>query len=369
MNIQILAIQFNHNPGTIDTNALNIRQNHLQNITVPEWTPQKDGVASKAAYSIKDTNGKTITIQAKFSCDTAGDVRVRAQGGGRMGTVASTLITPSRDAFFSFPLTATDLHTDGIAVINITWQWQYQNAESNWVDIKSTNHRIYTVLELPSAPWSHSNDADDDQLPWTDLLEVGCAWAGGATTTDAVSKIITEKLYALGEAGLISYDTVDGGTHYAWPNFQLTQFLKKLNGEAALGDKVNCSDCATIVSSFANILGANLGQSRMGADFELRSLRAIGTKAWAVPFEGAFSYHEVAWEPDFKAGNNLYDACLELNTNRGAGVPVSLLPVKMAYGTCDTTSQSYISYLATSAADGCAICAPMPGTAKRRKVV
>jgi hypothetical protein len=68
MSVSLEAIKFNHDPGAATADALNIRRNAGQFVTVPEW---RQGVSvnpedSPAAYSIEDTRGHVVTIQANF---------------------------------------------------------------------------------------------------------------------------------------------------------------------------------------------------------------------------------------------------------------------------------------------------------------
>jgi hypothetical protein len=367
MKIDITAIKFNHTPGLIDTGALMIRENFTRNITVPEWTPATDGSDAKAAYSIKNIQGNVITVQAMITCDTPGTtVKIKTNGGGTFGDVAEKEVAIT-DSYISFSLTNTALTS--IDILDVSWQWQYQLGKGAWEDFRITSFRIYTVLSLPRSPWSTSTNFDDTQLPWTDVLDVTNNWAKGATTTLHIQEMITSEVYALGETPtpVIKYDTTNGATNYAYPDFQCTEFLNRLKGQYGLGSKVNCSDCATIVSSFTNILGCELWQSIMGSDFALRSLRAIGTKTWAVPFNGKFAYHEVAWVGACDENTNLYDACLELNTNRSVGAPTPLLPVNMLFGLCSNQTD-YRTYLTTSGAAGCDSCVPIPGGKERRTV-
>lgn len=369
MRIEIIGIKFNHTPGNISTGALTIRQNYTRNITVPEWTPAKDGKNAKAAYSIGDTTGNKIIVQARLLSDTTNArVSIRTINGGVFGDVEEKEVIIVGD-YISFALSGTKLNTVGIDILNIVWKWQYNLNDAGWVDFGTTNFMVYTVMSRPGAPWSSSNNVSDTQLPWTDVLDVTGVWARGAQTADEVQQRITAAVYNLGESSpaVIRYDTVSGATNYAYPDFRCTEFLKRLNGEVALGNKVNCTDCATIVSSFTNILGGRLLQSRMGNNFALRDLRAIGTKTWAVPFNGFFSYHEVAWENPCDENDNLYDACLQLNTNRGSGAPVALLPVNMLFGSC-TDMTDYRTYLTTSQPDGCVRCIPRPATKQTRAI-
>jgi hypothetical protein len=63
-------------------------------------------------------------------------------------------------------------------------------------------------------------------------------------------------------------------------------------GPAIAGIYVNCSDCATFVSTFANVLGCNLWQSRMGFGFDLNKLLGIGSNVWQTCCGWvSFNYH------------------------------------------------------------------------------
>ncbi|SFD26761.1 hypothetical protein SAMN05518672_1011363 [Chitinophaga sp. CF118] len=369
MKIKIHAIAFNHTPGAINTSALTIRKNYSTPISVPEWTPQTDGQNARAAYSIQDTAGQTITIYAQLSCDVPGTtVRIKAIGGDELGQVAEQVVTINNN-YIAFSLSGTNLASAGVNILYTGWQWSYKQGNGDWIYIDTTNFTVYTLLSRPSAPWSNSTNPNDTQLPWTDVLDVTNRWAQGATTPDEVQRLITEEVYDLGEPtpAVIAYDIINGATNYAYPNFRCTEFLQRINGQYGLGMLVNCTDCATIVSSFSNILGCQLLQSRMGFDFALRIIRAIGRHVWAVPFNGYFSYHEVAWKVPCDSNANLYDACLQIDTTLQNAPPSGYLPVNMPFGTC-TTLADYKLYLTTSQQDGCPRCLPIPTTAQLRSI-
>lgn len=369
MKIDITAIKFNHTSGTITTRALMIRKNLTQNITPPEWTPaNNDGIKAKAAYSIADTTGNTITVEAKFTCDTPGaKVFIRTTGGQSFGNVSVTEVTLDNN-YLSFPLTGTDLATGGIDILKNEWTWQYKVGDGGaWENIGVTRFMVYTTLSRPRAPWSYDTNFSDDQLPWTDVLDVTNVWAKNATSEADVKKAITERMYGLG-ATTPRHLTYDGRSVYSnLVYFKCTEFLSWLNGNIALGNVVNCSDCATIVSSFTNILGCALWQGEMGYNFALRDLLAIGSTTWALPFSnGRFSYHEVAWEAPCDINDNLFDACLQVNTNTGTGAPVGQLPVAMPFGLCN--ADSYRAYLTKSGPTGCDKCIPYPDEKLHRRI-
>jgi hypothetical protein len=69
------------------------------------------------------------------------------------------------------------------------------------------------------------------------------------------------------------------------------------------------------VSSFANVLGCNLVQSRIGFEFQTNLIQKIGL---GYPYRQPFRFHEVAWR--FPANGNgeayVYDSCLQLDGDR-----------------------------------------------------
>jgi len=82
MNITLEAVKFNHDATSNTFDALNIRKNDKQFITVPEW---RRGISVKpedspAAYALFDTRGNEITIRAKFkrADSTTQPVEIRA---------------------------------------------------------------------------------------------------------------------------------------------------------------------------------------------------------------------------------------------------------------------------------------------------
>ena len=74
-----------------------------------------------------------------------------------------------------------------------------------------------------------------------------------------------------------------------WSSFDATHFLERLKGGLGNGIYVNCTDCATITSTFANALGADLWQSRMeppagslSFGFDLNPMLGIGSAGLAA---------------------------------------------------------------------------------------
>ena len=361
MSVQVEAIKFNHDQNSAIDDALNIRRNATAQVLSPEW---QRGVTinpedSAAAYSINTTQGETLTIQVQLRRTTPDidTIKVRAvdpvlwwyrgpQGclywlltklGAKvdpgpptdplnvLGEVKAKEVTFNADGltdFVTFELENPLIWSRGVGVYDIKWLWQSsQIAEESWTDIewlnwsdmKYTQHRIYAVLDIPKLPWVQS-PFDDSQVPWVDALDYACKWAYGSKTLDEAAERITKSIYALGP-DFVEYDCPHGGApFYSSGAFDCSEFIELLKGGNGLGRYVNCSDCATFVSTFANILGCDLWQSRMYGWFGLNPLLAIGSDVWqsACGWPG-FSYHEVAWKGACSNNDKIYDACLAVD--------------------------------------------------------
>jgi len=402
MSMVIKAIKFNHDPNSADHDALNIRKNGSEFVDVPEWV---QGISTKpedslAAYSMEETRGGKITIQARFRSVGINTAEIRAVDptilppkptgwwwllwwvlgwlirmifGNVLGEVKETWVdfdSGGDSGFVTFELKNPNIWNAGVGIRYTTWKWQYRlTSGSPWIDIDTTRHKIYVVLEIPKEPWKQTPYvATNDQLPWTDVLDYSCWWAKGSKDRDTASGKITEMVNALGSS-VIEYDCPGGGaTHYAWPDFNCTEFLERVKGGLGLGKYVNCTDCATVVSTFANILGCDLWQSRMGYGFALNEILAIGSSVWqsACGWSG-FSYHEVAWKGTCGVDDEVFDACLKVDgdSDPTGGPPhTPLLPANMKFG--NIGDLLYRDRLATQV--GRPNCNPQPTTRTRRLI-
>lgn len=425
MNIIIKAIKFNHDPNSASHDALNIRKNKSQFIDIPEWVY---GTTTKAedslsAYAIKETQGNTIAIQARFKANDIGKAEIRAIAidpfpspfesvgfGGWLGWLMNivlwilgmtfgnvlgevkakwvTFSTGGDSGYVTFELENPKIGDSGVGIHFTTWKWLYRlESGGPWIDIDTTRHKIYVLLEVPKDPWKQSPYvATNGQLPWTEVLSYSCEWASGSKNRDTVAGKITERVNGLGEkkgqdSSVIEYDCQGGGSsHYIVPatrRFNCTQFIDRLNGGQGTGKKVNCTDCATIVSTFANILGCDLWQSRMhekkdlgdSKEFLCNEIIAIGYSTWDTPcgWDG-FLYHEVAWKGACGVNDEVFDACLKVdgdNDPADNSHHTPLLPINMKFG--NKGDLLYRDRLA--APNGRDKCNPQPSTQVHREVV
>jgi hypothetical protein len=395
VSVQLESITFNHDTAGHASDALTIRRNASQAVTIPEW---RRGVSthpedSPAAYSLADVRQSRVTIRAEFtrSGRTPECVKVRALdmkgrhgclyaiieplGLGRwlnapirnlLGSVRERTIcfgANDRSGSVELELVHHRLGSAGVERDVVLWQWQYRDEHGAWQEMGFTQHEVFAVLNAPRAPWQQQPSAST-QLPWADALRHACVWARGALTADEATGKVTSAVYALGPARVL-YDCPGGGSsHYSGGGFDLTAFLDRVNGGVGNGVYVNCSDCATIVSTMANLVGADVWQSRMGWGFALNPLLAIGSATWqtACGWSG-FNYHEVAWKGACTANEHIFDACLQVDvdSNPLAAPHTGELPRNMRFG--NAGDGDYRDRLSPSGS-----CTPQPASRTRRTV-
>lgn len=333
MTVILEAIKFNHDPDSATTDAFNIRRNETQPVIQPEW---RSGITlnpedSPAAYARDVTNGKTLTIQAKFRCtDSAiASVKVRALDGHQvlrsvvmvnvLGEVCpeEVVFTNGESDFAIFELTKVRIQDVGVSVSDTIWRWQFSVNSGAWTDFATTTHRIYTVLAMPTRPWQpDSSVSSNTQQPWTEVLDYACRWAASATSVPQAAKLVTEQVNGLG-SGLVHYDNPQSGstgfTIDSPPSFDCGDFLLLLRGQPHLrGSGVNCDDCAAFVATFANILGCDLSEARMDHDIPLNPHLRIGAAALETDM---FGYHAVAWSGQCGENDEVFDACVQLDSD------------------------------------------------------
>ena len=400
--MRVLAIEFNHDPTSSRRSALNVRRNSTEFVTVPEWQ-QGQFEPSRVVYAIGATLGEVITIRVRLSspehAGRSAEVRARPSpapinllaagmpwlGGldqvslrslwdhhaGALGSVRARAVDFAADGeapFVEFELANPPFQHRGVGVYLVSWDWQYRDGPTDaWHPITTTSHRVYGLLDVPTQPWLQlPYDDRNTQLPWTDVLDWACAWAPGLHDTASVAVAVTWSVYALGTSA-ISYSCNFGAPpNYSFMAFDCTAFLERLAGLPGNGRNVNCSDCATIVSSFANALGCDLWQSQMFdalQPFPVNPAQLIGQRSFRpVCGAGVFNYHEVAWTGDCDVDDLVYDACLA-GVLPGTFQPI--VPASLEFGRIG--QQRYRQLLATAA--GQLICRPQPQNRERRFVI
>lgn len=326
----VSALFFDHHAVTSTTplpageaDAIALALSGTQLVPKPEWDT---GSSNPCAYCIDAVKGKKITIKVNLTCSdpSVASMKVRA-----LDKSGSTLLGDSDEVtatfrygrasgtIMTFPRHA--LAGKGVGKHALQLEWQCYD-QGGWKKMVVTNHVMYTLLAYPNEPWLSRNGST--QYPWVSMLDKACTWAAGKKTPAEVAGAIEQKV----NGGLgIEYDTSGWGQSYYCTGtgyFALGSFLKLTS------KLVNCTDCATIVTTFANALGCDLHEARMEdpaltnkQQFTFVEMKSIGKKVWQ---SGSFSYHEVAVEKRSAVSRNqdraVYDACCTLN---GSATPAS----------------------------------------------
>ncbi len=398
MQVILEAIQFNHNSASATCDAFNIRRNETEFVTTPEWRRGRTvrPEQSLAAYAIKEIGQNVITIKAKFRCRNpkVKGVEVRVINllehpcGGLAndadGAVLSTVhppppgvsdvlgIVPPQPVKFLkdgeiLKLKDSKLSQAGVGTHIIHWQWQYRrDAQDSWKNLEKSCHTIYVVHNVPKRPWlQEPYDEDNKQLPWTDVLDYACHWANHTHQPDEAAARVTSSLRDVEKVFLIVYDP---SSFYSDPNFDCTAFLQLLKDGIGKGNRLNCSDCATVVSTFANILGCALWQSTMDMTgtantFRTNPIRLFGRTCWR---ETNFVMHEVAWKARCSERDSLFDATLELDGDDRPSKPpqTPLLPRNLRFG--GLRDREYLFRLFSPSNSGSL--EPRPTTKQRRPI-
>ena len=372
MNVELKAIKFNHDPILTKTGAINLRRNATQTVTVPEWRPDicSNPECSPVAYTTLSMPAK-MTIQALFSSTGRPNdvpwIRAVAEPDHILGSIEPVPIPLGNSGYLTLELPHEKVTNAPVGIQDIKWRWQFSTTPQvpeTWTDFQRTKHRIYTILSKPTDPWEPcSNNPGNIHQPWTEVLEQACRWAAGAVGQqhDLATTYITRRLFDLGKA-MLKYQ---GGQSYAFRYFECAKFLELLAGGVGNGARINCDDCATVVSTFANILGCDLSQSVMGPDFDTNRILLIGyTKFCAT----TFLHHSVAWKGVCTAADAVFDACLQLdNDGHPEAEPEDpLLPTNLLFG--QPSDKTYQFCLVSSSS----YCVPQPNDPqlgkKRRKL-
>jgi hypothetical protein len=332
---------------------LQLRKNKKESLPYPEWNPGILMDDSCAAYRTQLPEGKNpnrVLIEAVFQLEgreyAEAEVRtISARSSTNvLGEVRPTTIrvTAGEEVLQPLLLRDTDLATRGVGRFAICWQWQYRFPGEDWQNLALSEHRIYTILGMPSLPWLQCPCESDSlvpapnipELPWTELLDIVCCWAWGAQTADEAAMMIALALFRLGQTYFTPFDPhpilrYHGNTFYTTLGrydttterlfqgfFRLTELIARIKGDKNAPDRVNCADCATILSVFANAVGADLEQVIICArdSFTLNPVLLIGAPpdAWKTK---SFQLHEVAWKGPRSFEGRVFDACLGLDAD------------------------------------------------------
>jgi hypothetical protein len=272
----------------------------------------------------------------------------------------------------------------GNDTIEFEYNWFYQegtqkiNIPGNF---KST-HKIYTIVDTPHAPWGISSN----ETPWLAVVGMSTTWSSSSTTQEAVATEVTNTInngipIPVGGTGAgtrkLEYENTSGFSNYGYRDLKkvcLANFLlfiktgdnnviNRISTKTAPTgavlfsippNKVNCSDCATLATAFASILGSKVYTTQIEGPKILNPIQAIGSTTFGFPFMGTdsepsgFSYHE------FMTMDNqtkVYDPCLKVGSPDPLQIPATtaILLTGMVFSTNGHVTISTVNRVAGGA--------------------
>lgn len=310
------SISFNHNSTSNEEDAINIRENHNEDVPVPEWVKAQE--THPAAY-IKN---RTVKIKAVFSAGPGVNcAKIRAtQQDGELGEILEKTVNfsggTSGEVFFDVSLTTPH----DIRYFFQGWDWYCEDINGTGgaaVRLAYTKNRVYNVLAQPQSPWTTSGQSE----PWLDVLYKSTIWAWGQTTPEAAAGKITRQLFLNvgGRYGSLGY--------YNNGHFNLTNFLDNI---PTIGD-VNCLDMAMAVVTFSNVVGCDSFLEYCLPFGYLNCIKPIGRDWTNNPSYGQYGHHDDPIVPGHwsvtdgrslfnshaygRIGDNIFDACLIVDTD------------------------------------------------------
>jgi hypothetical protein len=197
-----------------------------------------------------------------------------------------------------------------------------------------SSHRVYALAGPPALGFS-----DSPHRAWIDVVDTVTRWVGGATADplEVAGAVVEGVYYDLG----LSYDVESGASAYTWyagNQYEEAQFALSAFRAREFGSIINCSDAASLVMTYASMVGVDLRYhiltSPAGA-FDLNYIQAIGYDVFdETPFvgdRGSFRYHAVVGP----SSGSFFDGTLALDGDGDAAQPphVVLLPVDLPAAT------------------------------------
>lgn len=294
--------------------------------------------------------GSNVQLSATLSASAAG-----MEGGGGPADVEIRIVPPagteivgaaafSHGAVVTVQTSATPVPAVGRYDLELAWRFEARRPDGDWAPIPgavTTTHDLYGVVGQPTL-----GSAAMPYRAWVEVVDAVAGWVDGASADPLeVGSRITEGIFDT--AGL-SYDVENGActyTDYTWGNWSNGVFDIVGYQRRDKGDVVNCSDCAGILSTYANMVGVDFTYHILSpgyGGFDLNYIMAIGYTTFdETPFAdggGGFNYHAVTGPSD----GTIYDATLKLD---GDGTPTA--PPHTAIYAVDMAEDDYLIALSS----------------------
>lgn len=258
----------------------------------------KTGTKPDLVFTIGKT-AKSLVGSQPTGLAAAGLPQIRLVVDGITGT-DTALVTEGGEA--TVRLATSPVPSIDRVDLPVKWHFEVKGTDGTYKPIvggeQSVTLRFYGVL-------GNDQGTASPDLPWVAVVdEATKKIAGTANDAPKARSILVQHIYE--EVGL-AYDRKSGASAYtnyvgspSWSaaRFYLSDFMKRARGKI-----VNCTDCASILSTYANMIGAKLHYSIIGWSFKLNPIMGIGSTTFGSPFDSGgmgFSYHAVT-TPDSTA--------------------------------------------------------------------
>lgn len=355
-----------------------IIDNGRNNNVLSTWAPNVGLAPRVAVYSM---NTQTVTLRASFVVNNPTDdpktVELFCEGNhfyGESNREISTLQPHTQkiiSCMFSIPVRVIQAQ---LSVIDdaITFHCAWRECGSVMI-LNEVAITVFTTFAQAGGKWTTSP-------LWYDALTLLYIKDPSVQRLSALTDIISQVTYIVNSKFFAQYQfksayasVISGRT-----TLRLSDFINTvISGEIP---RVNCSDCAALVTTFCNLLGIELRCERMmnvsnyHNGFYLNPIIPIGyTDNW---IGGGFAYHEVAMRhlttPNDTANINhkVYDASLQVNisnppdeTNWAVALPCGMSfsqytddYISLNGGNVDLVDDSYREYLCVQGPTGIGSC-------------
>ena len=276
-----------------------------------------------AAFVAPEAHGQVTFRATLFSPDLAGQTvdvgALRLEGAGHgiqdVGIRPVTFDASGHSSGIDF--SAVMLRV-GVDLDHVQWHWRFKH-DGDFKSANITDHHVAIVLATPQKPWTKELPTFDTSLPLWEVLEHACAVARGADTVREAAVRITKAVFG-----------VWGGQYYRWDPFTETfasdigsplafdciRFLGLISAQPpAAREKVDCSDVATILSTFAGILGCPIQQIAL-KELLCNEVKLVGH---AEPVQKDFPLHELAVSVPMASDPEVWDGCLLVSGDEPIG--------------------------------------------------
>jgi hypothetical protein len=326
-DLSIKAVYFNHNSSSSISDGVTINSGYNSVITAPEWTVND---SSRFAYVKNADIGVKATLWRGDANITSAEIGISSYTGDSIGSFSSLTYTFSgADTLTQLMSTSSGTVPSSVGKHNLRlWYCVYRvngNVTSP-IQISSTSHIYYTLLDTPKAPFDGSAYNEDTPViynqagPWVAVLDSACVWAKNCSTTVSAATCIADSLYWSKDTSSTRrelyyfYEEGEETPHfYSWlddgasvDTFNLQSYITdSINNDE---NYVDCLDMANLMQIYCSSVGCSIDRwtiiKSSSGNFLTNYINPIGWTSW----------DDFVWTCHFVTEiTNVFDACLRLN--------------------------------------------------------